>query len=49
MDELAAELALDPAALREKVHEAQEGERDDKGEEGGEIGVHVIILIDVYL
>ena len=40
MNELTAQPALDPAAMREKVHEAEEGEGDEEGKEGGEVGIH---------
>ena len=40
MNDLAAQLALNNSAMREIVHEAQEGEGDEEGEEGGEVRVH---------
>ena len=41
MNDLPAQLALYHSAMREVVHEAQEGEGDQESEEGGEVGVHV--------
>src|SRR3972149_1919667 len=40
MNDLAAQLAFDNSAMRQEVHEAEEGEGDDEGKEGGEIGRH---------
>jgi len=40
MNNLAAQLALDDSAMGEEIHEAQEGDGDEEGEEGGEVGVH---------
>jgi len=42
MNDLAAQFAFDHSAVREEIHEAQEGKGDEKGEEGGEVGIHVL-------
>jgi len=42
MNDLAAQFALDDSAMREEIHDAQEGEGDKEGEEGGEVGVHLL-------
>jgi hypothetical protein len=48
VDQFAAQFALDESAMRKVVHDAQEGDGYGKGEEGGEVGVYQIILIDFY-
>jgi len=42
MNELATQLAFDPVAMSEEVHEAEEGNGNKEGEQGGEVGVQVI-------
>ena len=41
MNDLAAQLALEDAAMGEEIHEAQEGEGNEESEEGGKVGIHV--------
>ncbi len=43
MDELAAQAALDPAAMREEVHQPQEENGNGKGEERRDVRVHISI------
>lgn len=45
MNNLAAQLALDDSAMGKEVHEAQEGNGNDEGEEGGEVVVHFSIYL----
>jgi len=40
MDQFTAGLALDPAAVGEEVHEAQECNGDSEREDGSDVGVH---------
>ena len=50
MNDLAAQLALDDAAVREGIHEAQEGEGDEESEEGSEVGVHShVSFIELFI
>jgi hypothetical protein len=44
MNDLATQFALDNPAVGKEVHKAQEGEGDDEGEEGSEIGSHAFVL-----
>lgn len=39
MDQLAAELAFNPAAMGEETHQAQKSERNGKGEGEGDVVV----------
>ena len=50
MNKLAAQLALDPSAVREKVHDAEKCDGNGKGEDGGEVEVqHINFLLDYQL
>lgn len=40
VNELATQPAFDDATMRKKVHEAQEKDRNEEREEGGEVGIH---------
>jgi hypothetical protein len=44
MNDLATQFALDNSTMRQVVHEAEEGESDDEGEEGSEVGSHAFVL-----
>jgi hypothetical protein len=48
MNKLATELALDPAALSDEVHETQKENSDGKGKERGEVGVHSFSSIEPW-
>jgi hypothetical protein len=46
MDQLAAQPALNPAAVREEIHEAEEENSNTKSEKSSEVGIHISMEIN---
>ena len=46
MNQLAAQPAFDPAAMRQEIHEAEEENSNPKCEERGNVRIHVSMEMD---